>query len=170
MAQRILTALLGITIIMVHAAAGHAAPASIDPAALKLPEERLMLIAGNSKGAVFMAPDSVKWTGRSADVLVYRLFQPAREVDGKIAIEEVEVQRFDCDAQTYQSLGVAEFDAAGQNIFAMPEEPVQPIRERTMTSRVAGIVCGQVQLPPGNIAKDRAMAKAMAMQALSNLR
>lgn len=129
------------------------------------------MVAGNDMGAIFLAPDSIKWTGRSAEVLLYKLNRQGQPIgDGKVVVEEVEFKRFDCTAQTYQELGSAGFDSAGRNIVSLPEAPPEPIRERTMTARLANVVCGQVQLPPGNTVKDRATAKAMAQQALSTMR
>jgi len=135
---------------------------------LKLPDERLTIVAGNSMGAIFLAPDSIAWTGRSAIVLTYTLFQPGRAVGGKVVTQEVERKRFDCSGQTYQSLGSEGFDADDQSVVWLPAGDVAPIRERTMTSRMAKVVCGEVQLPPGNIVANRTAAKAMAAQAQSN--
>jgi hypothetical protein len=95
------------------------ATAPIDPDAIRLPEERLTLVAGNSIGAIFIAPDSLKWTGRTADVLVYKFLVPGSPIgNGKVVVEEVDLKRFDCDAQTYQDLASAGFDSAGANIVS----------------------------------------------------
>lgn len=160
---------LGLAIAAASTCLAIAAP--IDPDAIALPNERLTLVAGNSMGAIFLAPDSAKWSGRVVDVLIYKVLQQGISIgDGKVVVEEVELNRFDCDAQTYQTLGSAGFDASGRNIVSVPEEPAKPILERTMTSRLSSVICGKVQLPPGNTAKDRATAKAMALQALSTMR
>lgn len=152
------------------AAAPQLALAAPEPSRLvgiKLPEERLMIVAGNSMGAIFLAPDSIAWTGRSAVALVYTVLQPGRSIgEGKIVVEEVERKRFDCAAQTYQSLGSEGFDEAGQSIVWLPGEAPAPIKDRTMTSRLAKVVCGDVQLPPGNIVTGHVAAKALALQAL----
>lgn len=137
---------------------------------VKLPEGRLLLVAGNNGGAVLIGQDTMVWEGRSAVVLVYRILRPHMDLgNGKLIAEETEVQRFNCDAQTYQSLGASAYDPAGEEVVWTPEEPVKPVKERTMTSRVASVVCGQIKLPAGNIVKDRATAKAMALQALPTL-
>jgi len=156
---------LGLAAMM--ACASDAISAPVDRGVVKLPEGRLLLVAGNEDGAVLIGLDNMIRKGSEAVVLVYRVFEPARALDSGVTIsEEAEVQRFDCDAQSYQSLGASEYNAAGEEVLWMEEEPVKPVQPRTMTSRVASVVCGQVKLPPGNIAKDRATAKAMVAQAL----
>lgn len=167
--RRTLLALLGAATMLSQA--GDAISAPVDRGVVKLPEGRLLLVAGNEDGAVLIGLDNMFKEERGAVVLVYRIFQPARVLQGGLTIsEEAEVQRFDCGAQTYQSLGSSEYNAAGEEVLWMEEEPVKPVQPGTMTSRVAGVVCGQVKLPPGNIAKDRATAKAMVAQAMSSMR
>lgn len=148
----------------------QAAPSPIDPDTFKLPEERLQLLAGNDRGALFVGADSMKRTGQSVEVLIYKVSKEGANIGGgKVVVEDVELKRFDCAANTEQSLGVAGFDAAGRNIVSLPgRDAPTPVREQTMTSLVIAAVCGKVQLPPNNIAKDRATAKVMAAQAIAS--
>jgi hypothetical protein len=166
MIKRMRTGALGVAMVMAAVQSSVAQEPSRPN--LKLPEERLTIVAGNSMGAIFLAPDSIVWTGRSAIVLTYTLFQPGRAVDGKIVTQEVERKRFDCSAHTYQSLGSEGFDADDRSVVWLPEGEAAAIRERTMTSRMAKVVCGEVQLPPGNTVANRIAAKTMAAQTQPN--
>ncbi|MDR6627914.1 surface-adhesin E family protein [Caulobacter segnis] len=161
--RRLATAFLSLGLMIGQAGSAFSAP--IDRGAVKLPEGRMLLVATNQMGAVMISLDNMARDSHGAVVLVYRVFDPPRVLEGGPTItEEAEAQRFDCDAQNYQSLGSSQYNAAGEEVLWTEEEPTKPVRERTMTSRVADVVCGKVQLPSGNIAKDRATAKAMVAQ------
>lgn len=160
------TTFLGLAVMISHASNAISAP--IDRGVVKLPEGRILLVAANQSGAVMIGLDNIVRESHGAVVLVYRVFDPARVLEGGLTIaEEAEVQRFDCDAQSYQSLGSSQYNATGKEVLWTEEEPTKPVRERTMTSRIADVVCGKVQLSLGNIAKDRATAKAMVAQGRS---
>lgn len=164
--RRLAATFLGLAVMTGQASNAISAP--IDRGVVKLPEGRLLLVAANQSGAVMIGLDSMVKESHGAVVVVYRVFDPARVLEGGLTIsEEAEVQRFDCDAQSYQSLGSSQYNSTGEEVLWTEEAPAKPVRERTMTSRVADVVCGKVQLPPGNIAKDRATAKAMVAQSRS---
>jgi hypothetical protein len=156
-------ALLGLATTFSPTSGAISAPA--DRGVVKLPEGRVLLVAANQSGAVMIGLDNMVKEGQGAAVVVYRVFDPPRILEGGLTItEEAEVQRFDCNSQSYQSLGSSQYNSAGEEVLWTEEEPAKPIRERTMTSRVADVVCGKIQLPQGNIAKDRATAKSMIAQ------
>ncbi len=165
--RRLGATFLGLAVMIGQASNAISAP--IDRGVVKLPEGRVLLVAANQSGAVMIGLDNIVRESQTAVVLVYRVFDPARVLEGGLTItEEAEVQRFDCNAQSFQSLGSSQYSATGEEVLWTEEEPAKPVRERTMTSRIADVVCGKVQLPPGNIAKDRATAKVMVAQSRQN--
>ena len=73
------------------------------PIGIKLPEDRLTLMAGNHLGATFIEADTVTWKGRIATVMTYTVFEPPHAIaPGKIVVQAVNRHRIDCDARTRQ--------------------------------------------------------------------
>lgn len=165
--KRIAT-LLGAAALVGLSGAAVAAPEPSPPVGIRLPQARLVLVAGNASGATFLEPDSIVWTGRTAVVMTYSIFEPPAVLSkGKIVVQGVNRLRFDCTANTRQNLGSEGYDEAGKSLVWLPEEPAEPIAPNSSHYFVAKVVCEKVGLPASNIVQGYVAARALALRMLA---
>jgi hypothetical protein len=152
--------------------ATHAAPTPEPkpqpPVGIKLSDGRLTLFAGNPSSATFIEPDSMAWTGSTAIVMTYTVFEPPHAIaPGKIVVQAVNRHRIDCAARTRQDLGSEAYDVAGRSLVWLPERPTEPLDPKSMYSFVVQIVCDKVELPASNTVQSHVGARVLALQALA---
>lgn len=154
------------TCLVLQAQASSAAPKP--PVGIKLSEGPLALVSGTDSSATFIEPDTIVWTGKTAIVMTYTVFEPPHAIaKGKIVVQAVNRNRIDCEARTRQDLGSEGYDEAGKSLVWLPEEPAKAIAPNTSHDFVARVVCDKVELPPTNVAQGHVAARALALRALA---
>ena len=167
MMKRMWVAVLGAAATVAAPQLALAAPEPSRPVGIKLPDERLALVSGSPRGANFLAIDSTAWTGRSAVITMYTIFEPPSVIGENLTVVQgVDRQRIDCAAHTHQDLGSEGFDEGGKSIVWLPERPPEPIEANSSHAFMAKVICEKVELPASNMVQGHVAARTLALQLL----
>lgn len=132
---------------------------------LTLPSGRLQLLNATEKAAGFVVLDSVAHPkAGEATVVLYRVYDPGLPAMGKVAVQIVSRERFDCAGGVHQALGAQAFDARGNLVIWTPADQPKPVPAGTGYDYLAKFACDGQALPEPVVFTGYAEALAAAHQ------
>lgn len=116
------------------------------PPVYPLPNGRLMLFSGNSRGASFLDLERTSKSGSKVDAWIFQVpAEPFGLPGGDPNQRSVQTLRhltLDCAKRgTFQELGADSFNAAGQRVVWLPASPPEALEPGSMQEFVVRVMC-----------------------------